>query len=140
LTGTAIQLAPTVDNIRLFLHVLGATVWVGGQIVVLGLLPTVRAMAPGGPKAVAQAFARLAWPGYLLLVATGFWNLAAAHPSEQSTTWNVVLGVKLALVVLAGVATFLHQRSTSRSALAVWGSLAGLSSIVALYMGVVLAG
>jgi putative copper export protein len=120
--------------------VLGATVWVGGQIVMLGLLPTVRAMGPGAPKAVAQAFARLAWPAYALLVATGLWNLAVVHPSGQSTAWNAVLGVKLLMVALAGVGTLLHSRATSRGALAVWGSVAGTASIVALFLGVLLAG
>ncbi|MGD0876035.1 MAG: hypothetical protein ABSA14_13765 [Acidimicrobiales bacterium] len=37
-------LTSTLAAVRLSLHVLAATVWVGGQIVVAGLPPTVRAL------------------------------------------------------------------------------------------------
>ena len=37
------MLPVTVDTIRVTLHVLAATVWVGGQITLAGLLPTWRA-------------------------------------------------------------------------------------------------
>jgi putative copper export protein len=125
---------------RLFLHVLAATVWVGGQIVLAGLVPTVRSLGDGAARAVARAFARMSWPAYAVLVITGFWNIAAVHPSHQTTPWKVVLGVKLAVVVLAGVAAFMHTRATTRRGLAVWGSLSGLSAVAALLLGVLLAG
>jgi hypothetical protein len=48
--------------------------------------------------------------------------------------------VKLVFVVLAGVGVFLHQRSTSKLGLAVWGSIGGVASVVALCLGVFLAG
>ncbi len=48
--------------------------------------------------------------------------------------------MKVALVALAGLATLLHSRAGSRGALAVWGSIAGISSVAALYMGILLAG
>ena len=133
-------LATPLETFRLSLHVLGATVWVGGQIVLLGLLPTVRQLAADGPTRVANAFARLAWPAYALLVITGFWNIAADDLSEQSTAWKAVLWTKVAIVALAGIATALHSRATSRGAIAAWGAIAGLSSVVALCMGVLLAG
>jgi putative copper export protein len=140
LGATGSGLASPVTTVRLSLHVLGATVWVGGQIVLLGLLPTARQLATDGPKRMANAFARLAWPAYALLVITGFWNIAAVHLSEQSTAWKAVLWSKLAIVALAGIATGLHSRATSRGAIAAWGAIAGLSSVVALCMGVLLAG
>lgn len=138
--GAITGLAPTLTAVRLFLHVLGATVWVGGQIVMLGLVPTARTIGSDAPRRLAQAFARLAWPAYALLVVTGFWNISTFRFSEQTTAWKVVLGVKVALVALAGLATFLHSRAESRGALAVWGSVAGVSSVAALYMGILLSG
>lgn len=134
------SLAPALSSLRLSLHVLAASVWVGGQIVLAGLVPTARSLSGEAPKAIARAFARLSWPAYAVLVATGFWNIAAVHPSEQSGAWKVVLGVKIAVVALAGVSAFLHTRSTTRLALAIWGSLSGLSAMGALVLGVFLAG
>ena len=40
----------TVQTIRLFLHVLAATVWVGGQLTVAGLVPGLRALSPDAPR------------------------------------------------------------------------------------------
>ena len=140
MTGGLSGLAPTSTAVRLSLHVLGATVWVGGQIVMLGLVPTARSMGPEAPRRLARAFARLAWPAYALLVVTGFWNISTFTLADQTTAWKVVLAVKVALVALAGLATALHARADSRGALAVWGSVAGVSSVAALYLGVALAG
>ena len=42
--------------------------------------------------------------------------------------------------MIAGVAVFLHQRSTSKVGLAVWGAIGALASVVALCLGVFLAG
>ncbi len=132
--------ASWVTIVRLGLHVLAAAVWVGGQIVLLGILPEARAMAEDGPARVARAFARVAWPAYGVLLLTGFWNISTFTFSQQSAAWKAVLMVKLVLVVAAGVATGLHTRATTRRGRAVWGSVAGLSSVAALFMGVALAG
>jgi len=133
-------LAPALTALRLGLHVLAATVWVGGQVVMIGLVPTARRLRADAPRALANAFARLSWPAFALLVVTGFWNVATFHLADQSTVWKVVLGVKICVVALAGVAALLHSRATSTAGLAVWGSIAGVSSVAALFMGVLLAG
>ncbi len=133
------MLAPALDGVRLSLHVLAAAVWVGGQLTIAGLVPAARQVSEDAPRVLGRAFARLAWPAFALLVITGFWNIAAVHPSKQTTAWQVVLWVKLGVVALAGVSTFLHQRADSRAGIAAWGSVAGLTSIAALVMGVLLA-
>lgn len=135
----AAQLAPAIDGVRLSLHVLAATVWVGGQLVLVGLLPTVRQLGGDAPRRTAKAFARLSWPAYAILVATGIWNVAAAG-SGQSTAWQALLGAKIAVVVAAGVAAWLHGRVTNRAWIGVWGGIAGTTSVAALVMGVFLAG
>lgn len=134
------SLSPALDGIRVTLHVLAAAVWVGGQLVVAGLLPTLRSLGEDAPRRVARAFGRIQWPAFAVLVATGVWNIAAVNSKSQSHTWNLVLGVKIGVVVLAGVAALVHQRSKSRAGLAIWGSIAGVSSIAALVLGVFLAG
>ena len=136
---TPAQLAPALSGVRLSLHVLAATVWVGGQLTVAGLLTTVRKLGDDAPRRVARAFARLSWPAYAVLLATGVWNVAATA-GGQRTAWQVLLGVKLAVVVLAGLSAWLHARAKSRPWLAVWGAATAVTSVGALVTGVFLAG
>jgi hypothetical protein len=118
---------------------MAASVWAGGQITMAGLVPTARGLGAGAPRALAVAFARVQWPAYALLVLTGIWNVSATH-GGQGTSWQVLLGVKIAVVALAGLAAWLHSRSRSRAGLAAWGAVCSLSSVAALVMGVFLAG
>jgi putative copper export protein len=133
-------LASGVDTVRLTLHVLAASVWVGGQLVMMGLVGPARGLGGDAPKVLARAFARLAWPAYAVLVVTGFWNLSTFTWSQQSAAWKAVLIAKIVVVALAGLGAFLHQRATSKAQLALWGSLAGTASVAALVMGILLAG
>jgi putative copper export protein len=132
-------LAPALDGVRVSLHVLAASVWVGGQVTMAGLVPAARGLGTGAPRALAAAFARIQWPAYALLVLTGIWNISATH-SGQDTTWQVVLGVKVAVVALAGLSAWLHSLSHSKTGLAAWGAVCSLSSVAALVIGVFLAG
>jgi putative copper export protein len=134
------MLRPDWETVRLFLHVLAATVWVGGQLTLAGLVPGARAIDPRLPASLARRFARLSWPAFAVLVATGIWNVVAVHASSQSPAWRVTLWVKLSVVALSGLSAWLHGRSHSRAALAVWGALSGLSALLALFLGVLLAG
>jgi putative copper export protein len=133
-------LASGLDTLRLTLHVLAATIWVGGQIVVAGLVGPSRRFGAEAPKELARAFARLAWPAYAVLVLTGFWNISTFTWSDQSSAWKAVLVAKIVVVALAGLGAFLHQRATSKAQLALWGSVTGVASIAALAMGILLAG
>ncbi|MGN6475108.1 MAG: hypothetical protein ACTHK4_15855, partial [Mycobacteriales bacterium] len=69
----------TLADLRLYLHVLAATVWVGGQITRAGLVPALRRAGTDIPKAAAKAFGRVAWPAFAVLIATGVWNITADH-------------------------------------------------------------
>jgi putative copper export protein len=132
-------LAPALDGIRVSIHVLAAAIWVGGQLTLAGLVPTARTLGDGAAKALAQAFARIQWPAYAVLVITGFWNISATH-GGQPKAWQVVLGVKIAVVALAGIGAFLHSRARTKAGLAGWGAVTALSSVAALALGVFLAG
>ena len=127
--------APLV-TLRLFLHVLAAAVWVGGQLTLAGLVPALRRAGPEAPRAAARGFNRVAWPAYAVLVLTGLWNLAAigAGAGAQAGT----LTVKLGMVVLSGVGAALHARARSRGAVALWGAVSALSGVAALFLGVAL--
>jgi putative copper export protein len=139
-TDNVPSLSDGLGGFRLILHVLAATVWVGGQFTVAGLLPTIRTLGEDAPKTVARAFGRLLWPAYAVLVVTGFWNISALTVKDASSAWKAVLIVKIAVVVVAGVAVFLHQRATSKRATAAWGAIGALASVAALCLGVFLAG
>jgi len=133
-------LAPALDTVRLTLLVLAAAVWVGGQIVMTGLVGPARGLGGDATKTLARAFARMAWPAFLVLILTGIWNITAVHASSATSAWKAVLMAKIVIVLIAGVAVGLHQRATSKAQLAVWGSVGGLASVTALVMGILLAG
>ena len=79
-----------------------------------GLVGPARELGGDAPKALARAFAMMAWPAFAVLVVTGFWNVSAVGYASQSSTWKAVLMVKVLVVVVAGVAAFLHQRATTK--------------------------
>lgn len=124
------------DVVRLFLHVLAATIWVGGQLTLAGLVPGLRALSPDAPRAAARRFNLIAWPAYAVLVVTGIWNIMAVDRTDSA--YIVTLTVKIAIVVLSGVAAALHAVSKSKVGLAVWGALTGVSALAALFVGVLL--
>jgi putative copper export protein len=126
------------DTVRLFLHVLAATVWVGGQLVLVALVTPLRRVAAEAPRTAARAFNRVAWPAFAVLVATGVWNVIAER-DRVSGRYRTTLMIKLAVVALSGVAAFAHARAQSRRGLAVSGALTGLSAVAALFLGVLLA-
>jgi putative copper export protein len=128
-------------TIRLFLHVLAATVWVGGQIALAGLVPVVRRF--GGieaARAVARRFQLIAWPAFGLLVVTGIWNLFAVKLGDQSDAYLATLVVKLIIVALSGIGAAGHILFARRRP-ALGGMLAGLglfAAIGATFIGVLL--
>ena len=132
------MLAIDSNTIRLFLHVIAATVWVGGQLTLAGLVPTLRRLDPAAPKAAARQFNRIAWPAFGVLVLTGVWNLVEVEVGDRSTAYQVTLFVKLSIVALSGISAFLHTQARTRRGLAIWGALSGAATIAALFFGVLL--
>jgi putative copper export protein len=126
------------ETVRLFLHVLAATIWVGGQLVLAALVPALRRTAPEVPRVAARAFGRVAWPAFGVLVATGVWNIAAE--GDRGSAYRTTLTVKLVVVAASGVTAFLHARATTRRGMAVFGALTGVTALGALLLGIVLAG
>lgn len=133
------MLRPDLDTLRLFLHVLAATVWVGGQLTLAALVPVLRRHDAQVPRLAANAFNRVAWPAFAVLVATGLWNIGAER-DELTGAYRVTLIVKLAVVAVSGLSAAAHARASTRRGLAVYGALTGASALVALLLGVLLAG
>ena len=128
----------SIDAVRIALHLLGVTVWVGGQIVLAGLVPTLRSLGPDAPRTVARRFNLIAWPAFGVAVATGIWNLTEVRLGDTSTEYQVTLFVKLLLVAASGIGAFLHTRATSKAGLAIGGAFAGAGAVGALVLGVML--
>ncbi|WP_020659064.1 hypothetical protein [Amycolatopsis benzoatilytica] len=133
------MLAVSWDTVRLFLHVLAATVWVGGQLTLAALVPVLRGLGAQVPAAAARRFNQVAWPAFAVLVATGGWNILA-EADKDTGSYRTTLIVKLAVVALSGITAFLHSRARSSAGLAVFGALTGVSALAALFVGVLLAG
>jgi putative copper export protein len=131
-------LSPSLTTLRLFLHVLAASVWVGGQIALAGVVPTVRKVSPEATKAVARAFARVAWPAFAVAVLTGIWNLSEVHIADTGTTYQITLFVKLVLVFASGTAAALHSLGRSKLVLALGGAIGLLAGLGAMFCGYLL--
>ena len=125
-------------TLRVFLHVLAASVWVGGQITLAALVPVLRTLGDDAPKKAANGFNRIAWPFFALALVTGIWNVIERDPADASTSWNVGLLLKLLIVAFSGVAAFLHANASTRTGMAVWGAATGASALLALLFGAML--
>lgn len=132
------MIEPSLDSLRTFLHLLAVAVWVGGQIVLGGLVPRVRKSNPESLKTIANGFARVAWPAFALAVATGMWSILDIDVSAMDSTYHVTLGIKIVVVMLAGFAAAAHANTKSKLVLALGGAIGLLASLAALYLGVLL--
>ena len=130
------------DALRSFLHILSVTVWVGGQIVVAGLIPLFRKVdrsagpVPDGEMSVTQQaarrFGRISWPFFALAIITGLWSIGEIEWSASTGTWQTLFFVKMALVAASGVGAWLHTRAQRAPERALFASLASLSALAAL--------
>jgi len=153
----------TAATVRLFLHVLAATVWVGGQLTLGAIIPALRPAADDpDPEAaririrtVARRFQVVAWIAFAVLLVTGVWNLLALHVGDQSTEWLATLMAHLGCVAVSGIAAAVHilvaaprvraarDDATRRKAAAFSGACEGVSvlfAVAALFLGVLLHG
>jgi putative copper export protein len=135
------MLAVSWDTVRLFLHVLAATIWVGGQLVLAALVPVLRRFGSEAVSVVARRFNQVAWGAFAVLILTGIWNITAiSGTADDTASYRSTLMVKLTVVVLSGIAAFIHTRVKTPRARAIWGALTGLTALGALFLGVLLAG
>ena len=134
------MLAVSWDTVRLFLHVLAAAIWVGGQLTLAALIPVLRRFGSDALGAAARRFNQIAWTAFGVLIVTGIWNVAAVSPQiSDRAGYRTTLIIKLVAVVISGVAAALHIRSRTARGRAVMGALTGISALAALFLGVLLA-
>lgn len=131
------MLSPSLDTLRLFLHVTAAAVWVGGQFLLPQLLPTLRSI-DGGTKQGARAFGKVAWPAFAVLVVTGMWSITTIDVTDSTSAYQVTLFVKILVSILAGAAAAAHAASDRRIVIALGGALGLLASLGAVFLGILL--
>ncbi|MFQ5558347.1 MAG: CopD family protein [Acidimicrobiales bacterium] len=126
------------DSIRISLHVLAVSVWIGGQVVMAALVPVLRAAGPDVPSRGARRFARVAWPFFALAVVSGVWNLFEVDVTDRDTSYQAALAIKLLAVGVSGGAAAVHSLTDSPRLRAVTGGLGLTAALAALFLGVVL--
>lgn len=125
-------------TIRLFLHVLAVCVWVGGQIVMMAILPVLRSAGVDGlPAKVAQGFQNVAWPAMAVAIFTGIWNLLAIS-EEKTFGWNMTFGIKFLFVLISGAAALAHAKSDDPKTKGIMGAVGFVTALVAVFLGIAL--
>jgi uncharacterized membrane protein len=131
----------------MFVHVLAAVVWVGGQLVLAGLMPAVRTLGPEAPRTIARQFGRVSWPALLVLTFTGIWNALLIEFGDQPREYHVKFGIKMTFYLVTMFGAILHTMgpTVGRSKpklrvpmLAIGGAASSLGAIGALFFAVAL--
>ena len=122
------------DVVRLTVHVLAATIWVGGQIVLAAMTGPLRRVAPDAIAPAARAFARVSWPAFAVLILTGGWMLAGA--GGESDAYRTTLMVKMALVALSGLGAVLHTFLKNPTLKGIWAGVGLMSALGVVLLGV----
>jgi putative copper export protein len=126
----------------LWIHVLAACIWIGGQITLGMVMPMLRTV-PDVMRNVARRFQNLAWGAFAILIVTGLINMHEAGISLanlNATLQSRTLSIKLVFVFISGAAAALHaywvtprmrNASHAKRAAAI-GTLGGISLLAAM--------
>jgi putative copper export protein len=128
----------TGSTLRMFVHVLAATIWVGGQLTLAGLVPALRTMGEDAPRVIARRFNRVAWPAFAVLVFTGIWNALLVDFDVMTTEYKAKFGIKMTFVLITGFGAAAHSMISHRAALIAGGAMAAVGAVGALFFGVAL--
>ena len=126
------------STVRIFLHVISICGWVGGQLLMVALVPVLRKISPDAPRLAAERFGRFAWTFLVLALITGVWNIFAVELSTKDSAYQMTLFVKLLLVATSGASALIHSRTKSVGLRAATGALGLLAAVGALLSGVLL--
>lgn len=133
------MIEPDLNSVRTYLHILAVSVWLGGQIVLAGVVPKLRRTNPEALTNIAKGYAAIAWPAMIFIVLTGVWGLAEVDVATNSSEYIVTFGIKMLLVAGAIIATLIHSNGTSKLAKGLGGAIGLFATLVAAYCGVLLA-
>jgi putative copper export protein len=110
-----------------YIHLLSATVWVGGLVVLGGLVPAVRKVTDDRSviQAIAKRFGVMSWTALGLLVLTGTLMVF-------DRVWTRTLIAKIGLVMLSALLAVWHTMAAREQSPAVRGAIQGVILILAL--------
>jgi putative copper export protein len=110
-----------------YIHLLSATVWVGGLVVLGGLVPAVRKTTDDRSviQAIAKRFGLMSWMALGLLVLTG-----TLMVFDRAWTGNLI--AKIGLVMLSAMLAVWHTMAAREQSPAVRGAIQGVILILAL--------
>lgn len=128
----------SLNTVRLFIHIFSATIWVGGQMTLAGLVPTLRAISDDAPRKVARRFNQIAWPAFFVLTFTGIWNALAIDMEAQLPEYHMKFGIKMTCYLITGIGAALHSMVKKKWAMALGGAMAGLGAVATLFFAVAL--
>ena len=108
-------------RIVLYLHILGATVWVGGMIVVAALVPALRKATDDIEvvRSAARRFGTASWAALALQVSTGIILIL-------DRAWTGPLILKIGLVMVSALLALWHQFIARDQSPAMRGAMEGL--------------
>jgi putative copper export protein len=132
----------TGSDFVLWIHVLAACIWIGGQITLGMIMPMLRT-TPDIMRNAARRFQNAAWGAFAVLIVTGLINMHDAGISLTNlaaTPQSRTLSIKLVFVFISGAAAALHaywltprMRSASQAKrAAAVGTLGGISLLAAM--------
>jgi putative copper export protein len=132
----------TFADFALWIHVIAACIWIGGQITLGMIVPMLRSQ-PDMMRAVARRFQSAAWGAFGILIVTGIINMHNAgitFAHLNATPEARTLSVKLIFVLISGGAAALHaywatprlQTASARTRAMAVGGLGGLSVLAAI--------
>ena len=140
------MLTVSAHTVVVWFHVLGACVWIGGQLVVAAVVPLTRGN-PQLARDLGRRFQQVAWPAFAVLMITGVIQALddGITPSTLlASAAGRTLGVKLIFVLVSGAAALAHvltpERRRSPRLSGALGGISFLGAVVAALYGVVLGG
>jgi putative copper export protein len=114
-------------DVVFYLHLVGASVWIGGLIVVATLVPAVRKVTDDREviRAIARRFGVVSWIALGSQVLTGAWMAA-------DRVWDNVLITKVSLVLVSAALAGWHAMAARNQSPALRGAIQGVILILAL--------
>ena len=110
------------NNLLLFVHLIGAIVWLGGMsFVLLALRPAALRVLEPPLRArlllhVVQRFFLLVWVSIALLLGSGAWALVQVGMAHAPAPWHAMLGIGLVMIAVFAHLYFAPYRRARQAA------------------------